>query len=54
MTVFGDTFINYVAKHLIRPDILIYLEMMLTFTGFPDYYAQDQSINLLSLINGTL
>ncbi|CAG8504703.1 10566_t:CDS:10 [Paraglomus occultum] len=36
MTVFGDTFTNYIAKHFIRPDIMIYLEMMLTFTGFPE------------------
>jgi len=51
MTEFGNTFPNYVAKHLTHPDIVIYLETMLTFTGFPGYYTQDQEISFVFIFS---
>ncbi|PKY52841.1 hypothetical protein RhiirA4_326975, partial [Rhizophagus irregularis] len=45
MTTFGDNFTNYVAINFLRQDIVIYLEMMLMFAGFPGYFGQDQEIS---------
>ncbi|CAI2175590.1 18153_t:CDS:2 [Funneliformis geosporum] len=48
MTTFGDQFTNYIAINFLRPDIAVYLEMMLMFAGFPGYFGQDQEISFLS------
>ncbi|POG60960.1 armadillo-type protein [Rhizophagus irregularis DAOM 181602=DAOM 197198] len=49
MTTFGDNFTNYVAINFLRQDIVIYLEMMLMFAGFPGYFGQDQEISEMPL-----
>nr|CAG8588585.1 85_t:CDS:10 [Entrophospora candida] len=38
MTTFGENFTDYIAIHFLREDIIIYLEMMLMFAGFPGYF----------------
>jgi hypothetical protein len=45
MTTFGDNFTNYITVNFLRPDIVVYLEMMLMFAGFPGYFGQDQEIS---------
>ncbi|RIA97689.1 armadillo-type protein [Glomus cerebriforme] len=50
MTTFGDNFNNYVAMNFLRQDIVVYLEMMLMFAGFPGYFGQDQEISFLTFI----
>jgi len=45
MTTFGDIFTNYIAVNFLRPEIVVYLEMMLMFAGFPGYFGQDQEIS---------
>ncbi|RHZ79419.1 hypothetical protein Glove_146g39 [Diversispora epigaea] len=47
ITTFGDNFSDYVAIHFLRQDIIIYLEMMIMFIGFPGYFGQDQEISFL-------
>ncbi|CAG8469994.1 12703_t:CDS:10 [Acaulospora morrowiae] len=44
MTTFGDNFSNYLAIHFLRQDVMIYLEMMLMFTGFPESIADSDVI----------
>ncbi|CAJ0845700.1 12261_t:CDS:10 [Entrophospora sp. SA101] len=38
MTTFGENFTDYIAIHFLREDVIIYLEMMLMFAGFPGYF----------------
>ncbi|KAI1318424.1 hypothetical protein EDD11_006508 [Mortierella claussenii] len=49
LSTFGDNFSDWIAARFLRPDIVVYLEMMMGFTGFPGYYAEDETISDLSL-----
>ncbi|KAF9966107.1 hypothetical protein BGZ70_003269 [Mortierella alpina] len=42
---FGDNFSDWIAAKFLRPDIMVYLEMMMGFAGFPGYYAEDETIS---------
>ncbi|KAF9402028.1 hypothetical protein BGX21_011452 [Mortierella sp. AD011] len=49
LSAFGDNFSDWIAARFLRPDIVIYLEMMMGFAGFPGYYAEDEEISDLTL-----
>ncbi|KAF8929915.1 hypothetical protein BGZ58_008598 [Dissophora ornata] len=49
LSTFGDNFSDWIAARFLRPDIAIYLEMMMGFAGFPGYYAEDETISDLTL-----
>ncbi|KAF8986272.1 hypothetical protein BGZ46_006894 [Entomortierella lignicola] len=49
LSTFGDNFSDWIAARFLRPDIVIYLEMMMGFAGFPGYYAEDEEISDLTL-----
>ncbi|KAF0484223.1 ARM repeat-containing protein [Gigaspora margarita] len=49
MTTFGENFYNYIAKHFLRQDVIVYMEMMLMFAGYPGYFGQDQEISEMPL-----
>ncbi|KAI7819541.1 armadillo-type protein [Gamsiella multidivaricata] len=45
LSTFGDNFSDWIAAKFLRPDIVLYLEMMMGFAGFPGYYAEDETIS---------
>ncbi|KAG0332331.1 hypothetical protein BG004_001301, partial [Podila humilis] len=45
LSTFGDNFSDWIAAKFLRPDIMVYLEMMMGFAGFPGYYAEDETIS---------
>ncbi|KND02868.1 uncharacterized protein SPPG_01948 [Spizellomyces punctatus DAOM BR117] len=49
MTEFGEHFYSFIVKHLLRPDVHVYLDMMLGCTGFPGYFAAEQELTELPL-----
>ncbi|KAF9116104.1 hypothetical protein BGX27_004902 [Mortierella sp. AM989] len=49
LSAFGDNFSDWIAARFLRPDIVVYLEMMMGFAGFPGYYAEDEQISDLTL-----
>ncbi|KAI8355967.1 armadillo-type protein [Mortierella sp. GBAus27b] len=49
LSTFGDNFSDWIAANFLRPDIVIYLEMMMGFAGFPGYYAEEETISDLVL-----
>lgn len=49
LSTFGDNFSDWIAAKFLRPDIVVYLEMMMGFSGFPGYYAEDESVSELTL-----
>ncbi|KAF9359157.1 hypothetical protein BGX26_013010 [Mortierella sp. AD094] len=49
LSAFGDNFSGWIATRFLRPDIVVYLEMMMGFAGFPGYYAEDEEISDLTL-----
>ncbi|KAF9374457.1 hypothetical protein CPC16_001280 [Podila verticillata] len=49
LSTFGDNFSDWIAGKFLRPDIVVYLEMMMGFAGFPGYYAEDETISDLTL-----
>ncbi|KAK3829343.1 MAG: armadillo-type protein [Benniella sp.] len=49
LSTFGDNFSDWIAAKFLRPDIVVYLEMMMGFAGFPGYYAEDESVSDLTL-----
>ncbi|KAF9580833.1 hypothetical protein BGW38_002364 [Lunasporangiospora selenospora] len=49
LSTFGDNFSDWIAGKLLRADIVIYLEMMLSFAGFPGHYAEDETVSDLTL-----
>ncbi|KAF9430455.1 hypothetical protein BGZ94_006803 [Podila epigama] len=49
LSTFGDNFSDWIAARFLRPDITVYLEMMMGFAGFPGYYAEDETISDLTL-----
>ncbi|KAG0297244.1 hypothetical protein BGZ98_000659, partial [Dissophora globulifera] len=49
LSTFGDNFSDWIAARFLRPDIVVYLEMMMGFAGFPGYYAEDETISDLTL-----
>ncbi|KAF9192441.1 hypothetical protein BGZ51_005635 [Haplosporangium sp. Z 767] len=49
LSVFGDNFSDWIASKFLRPDIVVYLEMMMGFAGFPGYYAEDETVSDLTL-----
>ncbi|KAF9106342.1 hypothetical protein BGX29_009759 [Mortierella sp. GBA35] len=49
LSTFGDNFSDWIAAKFIRPDIQIYLEMMMGFAGFPGYYAEDETTSDMTL-----
>ncbi|KAG0201423.1 hypothetical protein BGX28_005728 [Mortierella sp. GBA30] len=46
---FGDNFSDWIAARFLRPDIVVYLETMMGFAGFPGYYAEDETVSDLTL-----
>ncbi|KAG0046011.1 hypothetical protein BGZ83_008794 [Gryganskiella cystojenkinii] len=49
LSTFGDNFSDWIASKFLRPDIVIYLGMMMGFAGFPGYYAEDETTSDLTL-----
>ncbi|KAG0297014.1 hypothetical protein BGZ96_007898 [Linnemannia gamsii] len=49
LSTFGDNFSDWIAAKFLRPDIQVYLEMMMGFAGFPGYYAEDETTSDLTL-----
>ncbi|ORZ07309.1 armadillo-type protein [Lobosporangium transversale] len=49
LSTFGDNFSDWIAARFLRSDIVVYLEMMMGFAGFPGYYAEDETISDLTL-----
>lgn len=49
LSTFGDNFSDWIAAKFLRPDIVVYLETMMGFAGFPGYYAEDESVSDLTL-----
>ncbi|KAG0335216.1 hypothetical protein BG000_007699 [Podila horticola] len=49
LSTFGDNFSDWIAGKFLRADIVVYLEMMMGFAGFPGYYAEDETISDLTL-----
>ncbi|KAG0087657.1 hypothetical protein BGZ93_006862 [Podila epicladia] len=49
LSTFGDNFSDWIAGKFMRADIVVYLEMMMGFAGFPGYYAEDETISDLTL-----
>ncbi|KAF9928681.1 hypothetical protein FBU30_002202, partial [Linnemannia zychae] len=49
LSTFGDNFADWIAAKFLRPDIQVYLEMMMGFAGFPGFYAEDETTSDLTL-----
>ncbi|GJJ75711.1 transportin-3 [Entomortierella parvispora] len=49
LSTFGDNFSDWIAAKFLRPDIIVYLGMMMGFAGFPGYYAEDESTSDMTL-----
>ncbi|CAG8582322.1 14138_t:CDS:2 [Racocetra fulgida] len=45
MTTFGENFYNYIAIHFLRQDVIVYIEMMLMFAGYPDIIPVNNADN---------
>jgi len=44
LTTLGEEFTEYIALNFLRPDVIVYLKMMMACTAFPGYPAIDQDI----------
>jgi len=49
LSTFGDNFSDWIAAKFLRPDIVVYLGMMMGFAGFPGYYADDETVSDMTL-----
>lgn len=49
MTTLGENFTDFIARNLLRPDVIAYLNMMIGFVGYPGYFGADQEISEIPL-----
>ncbi|RUP50577.1 hypothetical protein BC936DRAFT_138565, partial [Jimgerdemannia flammicorona] len=49
MTSFGESYTDFIARHLLRGDVISYLDMMIGFAGFPGHFGADQEISEIPL-----